>query len=343
MGVQHMGYRIRGCYKVAALRHLWDMTPKDAKRRLEILRSFEKYGLAPTSDAFHVSRRTLYRWKAALKAQGGNPAALAAKSSAPKRRRTPKTDPRLVNEICRLRTLSPNLGKAKLHVLLAPWCAQHGIALPSVSTIGRLIARAPDKMRQAPSRIDRRGRAKPLRRQTKTRKPKQASARPLEVLACSTRERIRDGIRRYLITFTDPVSHFAFAVAVPSKHARHTARALDLALSLLPQTPKILLSDNGSEFEGDFARLLTERGIGRWYTYPKTPKMNTRRALQPHDPGVLRGLPRGPALHRPRPLQPQTRRLARLLQRPAPPPFPRPATPAILPPAASTRVPKERP
>jgi transposase-like protein len=156
MRVQHIGYRIRGFYRVAALGHLWDMTPKDAQGRLEILRFFDKHGLAATTDAFDVSRRTLYRWKAALKAQGGNPAALAAKSSAPKRRRPPKTDPRLVSEIRRLRTLHPNLGKAKLHVLLAPWCAQHGIALPSVSTIGRIIARAPDTMRHALSRIDRR-------------------------------------------------------------------------------------------------------------------------------------------------------------------------------------------
>jgi hypothetical protein len=54
MQVQHIGYRIRGFYRVAALGYLWDMTL--------------------------------------------------------------------------------NLGKSKLHVLLGPWCARHGIALPSVST-----------------------------------------------------------------------------------------------------------------------------------------------------------------------------------------------------------------
>ena len=43
---------------------------------------------------------------------------------------------------------------------------------------------------------------------------------------------------------------------------------------MLPHTPKVVLSDNGSEFEADFAQLLEERGIKRWYTYPKTPKMN---------------------------------------------------------------------
>jgi hypothetical protein len=129
-------------------------------------------------------------------------------------------------------------------------------------------------MRHAPARIDSRGRAKPLRRHTKPRKPKQVKAQALEVLACFTRERIRDGMRRYIVTFIDPVSHFAFAVGLPSKHARYTARALEQGLSLLPQRPTTVLSDNGSKFKADFAQLLKERGIKRWYTYPKTPKMN---------------------------------------------------------------------
>jgi len=60
MQVQHIGYRIRGFYRVAALGYLWDMTPKDAQRRFEILRFFNKHGLAATRDAFGVSRRTLY-------------------------------------------------------------------------------------------------------------------------------------------------------------------------------------------------------------------------------------------------------------------------------------------
>jgi len=65
------------------------------------------------------------------------------------------------------------------------------------------------------------------------------------------------------------VSHFAFAVGLPSKHARYTARALDSGLSLLPQRPTAVLSDNGSEFEADFDRLLRERGIRRWHASPR--------------------------------------------------------------------------
>ncbi|MEW5708714.1 MAG: helix-turn-helix domain-containing protein [Pseudomonadota bacterium] len=143
MQIQHLGYRIRGFYRVAALGHLWAMTPKDAQRRLEILRFCDKHGFAATIDAFGVSRRTLYRWQAKLREGAGNPAALAARSCRPKRVRQPRRDARLIAEIRRLRTLHPNLGKAKLHVLLKPWCEQHGLRLPSVSTIGRFNRRRP--------------------------------------------------------------------------------------------------------------------------------------------------------------------------------------------------------
>ena len=54
MQVQHMGYRIRGFYRVGALGHLWEMTPKDAQERLNILRFWDKHGLAATLDAFAV-------------------------------------------------------------------------------------------------------------------------------------------------------------------------------------------------------------------------------------------------------------------------------------------------
>jgi hypothetical protein len=63
--VQHIGWRIKGFCRVATLRHLWQMTPKDAQERLK------------------------------------NPA--------------------------------------------PPWCQTQGIPLPSASTIGRIICRAPEK------------------------------------------------------------------------------------------------------------------------------------------------------------------------------------------------------
>jgi transposase InsO family protein len=176
-----------------------------------------------------------------------------------------------VRRVAEIRRL-PNLGKR--HVWLAPWCAKQGIALPSVSTIGRIICRAHDKMRHAPARLDARGRVKPVRRHPKPRKPKGATPAPLACLAVDAIERVRDGIRRHILTFIEAASRFAFAVATPGKTSRSTRAALNAALSLLPAKPQGLLSSNGSEFAAGFAKTLDEHGIARWYTYPKPPKLN---------------------------------------------------------------------
>ena len=220
MPIHRVGYRIRGFDRVAALGHRWENTPQDAQRRLAILRFWDTHGLDATRDAFGVSRRTLYRWKKALREADFNPAARTARSSAPQRRRQPRTDPRLGAEIRRLRTLYPNLGKDKLHVLRRPWCEDKGLPLPSASTIGRIVGRAPDKMRFAPARLDFRGRVKPLRRHLKSRKPQGVKPAPLPCLATDTLERVRDGIRRDLISFIDPASAFASAVALPGQSPR---------------------------------------------------------------------------------------------------------------------------
>lgn len=44
------------------------MENNEAKRRLKILKFYDKYGLDATIEAFEVSRRTIYRWKAKQKA-----------------------------------------------------------------------------------------------------------------------------------------------------------------------------------------------------------------------------------------------------------------------------------
>ena len=283
MRILRLGYGVRGFGYLARMGHLWKMTPKDAKRRLEILSFFERYGMEATTEAFGVSSRTVYRWRARLRAAGGDPSALAARSSVPLRRRKPETPQRVVEQIRELRKRYPNLGKAKVHVLLAPWCAENGLPCPSVSTIGRIIARAPDRMRVTPRRLDRNGRAKPVKRKQKLRKPKDMRSEPLQLWACDTIERVRDGIRRHIITFLDPTSRIAFAVGLPSKASKNTTTALTALLASLSgeahglpsaSRPLAFLSDNGSEFMGAFDALLAERGIPHYWTYPKSPKMN---------------------------------------------------------------------
>ena len=272
MQIQHIGYQIRGFYRVAKIGHRWPMNPH-AQKRIDILRFWEVHGTAATCDAFAVSRRTLYRWQQTLAQAGGDPAALTPRSRAPKRRRQALFRREVVDEIRRLRKVHPNIGKLSLSVLIKAWCHTHKCPIPSVSTIGRIIDREPDKMRHAPLGWIAADDTKPLRQTRKTRRPKGISTAPME-LACDTVERVRDGIRRYIFTFIDPCSRFAFAWASTTRSSSRAAHALRSLIALTPTTIRYLLSDNGSEFMKDFESELKRHHITHWWTYPRSPKMN---------------------------------------------------------------------
>jgi hypothetical protein len=72
MQVKAIVHRVKGFYRLADYALRWGMIAPDAQRRLEILGFWRHHGLAATGEAFKVSRRTLYLWRAKLKAEGGN-------------------------------------------------------------------------------------------------------------------------------------------------------------------------------------------------------------------------------------------------------------------------------
>jgi len=154
------------------LEEMWGSLPEEAKKRYQWVAFMKKHGTNAAIDAFGVSRRTLFRLQRLLKDANFDPRALIPKSRAPRRRKQSKVPECVVNKIRELREEFPNLGKAKVKVLLEPWCEKQGIRCPSVSTIGRIISRAPDKMRITPQRLDPKGRVKPVRKQKRLRKPK---------------------------------------------------------------------------------------------------------------------------------------------------------------------------
>src|SRR5213594_4287060 len=111
MQVKVIGHRVRGFYRLADYALRWGMIAPDAQKRLAILDFWHRHGVAAASEAFKVSRRTLFLWRAKLHAEGGNVAALVPGSTAPKRRRHRQWPAPLIAEIRRLRTLHPNLAK----------------------------------------------------------------------------------------------------------------------------------------------------------------------------------------------------------------------------------------
>ena len=274
MQVKPIVHRVKGFYRLAKYALRWGMIAKDAQRRLEILGFWQRHGLAATQEAYAVSRRTLYAWRAKWRAQGGNLAALVPGSTAPKRRRRRQWPAALVSEIRRLRSAHPNLGKEKLQLLLMPFAAARRLPCPSARTIGRLIADAPDKMRSRPRTQSGVGKPKPVRRPP-LRKPKHFRAeRPGHCVALDSIELRALSQRRYLITCTDVHSHFAWAWATRSHASAAAAQFFQLIQAVFPFAIEAVLTDNGSEFQRHFATALADRLFTHWHTYPKTPRMN---------------------------------------------------------------------
>jgi transposase InsO family protein len=276
MQIKRIGYGIRGFGRITSYAIRWTrMVTEQAKKRARIISFLEKHGVEAAQEAFSISTRTLFRWRAALRTADGNFEALNVKSSRPQHVRRRLWSVEVVAEIRRTRTAHPNLGKEKLHRLLVPWCDGRRLPCPSVATIGRLIADAPDKMRTFPVKVRHSGELVSRKRPKKDRKPKHFRAtHPGHCVAFDTVERIIDGCRRYVITATDCYSRFSLAVATAS-HASAAATEFFTAIrACFPYRIEYVLTDNGSEFMKHFDIELRRLHQTHWHTFPRTPKMN---------------------------------------------------------------------
>lgn len=272
---QFISYGVKGLVRVAKLGLIDANMDETVRKRLKILTHWHKFGLASTVDAFGVSKSTLYAWRKSLTQAGGNTAALKPASKRPKQLRAPVRCALVMAEVKRLRQTHPNLGKEKVFAKLVPFCLLHGLCLPSVSTIGRMIASAPDKLRTSAWLINAKGQRKRFTREPVTRKPKGLQLQALECLAFDTIVRQREGIKRYILTCIDPKTHVAFAYAPPTASSLHAAKLHQAITHTFPDYAKAkALSDNGSEFKGHFAKRMSDHQLTHWKTYPKTPKMN---------------------------------------------------------------------
>jgi len=282
MQTDYLFHGIKGFERFAYYCYRYDMISQETQRRYKIVLFYQKYGLSATLEAFDISKRTLYRYQQILQKSNNKIEALEPKSKAPKSKRQSKVPKEIVSEIKRLREQYPNLGKAKLYHMLKLWCQTHNLPVLSASTIGRVIAKAKDKMRITPLRIDRNGKVKAKKRKFKNRKPKNLKAKPMHLWAVDTIQKVSNGIRRYIMTLVDPNSRISFAVGLPSKHSKDTAKVLEALIDGLTGTIELhtqpkqfaILSDNGSEFMKEFETLLQEKGLTHYWTYPRSPKMN---------------------------------------------------------------------
>ena len=166
------------------------------------------------------------------------------------------------------------MGAPKLYYFLKPWCDQRQLPCHKPRTIARLIADAPDNMRCSPPLIS--GRtckvraSKPRHRINKD----DAAQFPGHYLAMDTIHYFVNRTRYYLFTAIDHYSRFAVAITCRRAHSKNAATFTKLVHTVFPGTICQVLTDNGSEFQGDFDAYLQQHDIKHCYTYPRCPKMN---------------------------------------------------------------------
>lgn len=256
-----------------ALRYRY-MTTEKALAKTKILVFWEKHGLEAAQEAFGIKRRTLFDWKKKWNEGGKKPEALNEKSRAPQKRRKRIWHEDIIAEIKRQRWDHPNVGKEKLHPILRTFCAQKNIVCPKPKTIGRIIKDF-GGLRRFPQKISHFGKIKVLKRAKKLRKPRDfKAAYPGHCVALDTIERPIQGSRRYVITFEDLFTRYAFAWATTSHASLAAKEFFELCLKAFPFPIDFVLTDNGSEFMKHFAEKLKELHVLHYHTYPKTPKMN---------------------------------------------------------------------
>lgn len=244
------------------------MISEQAIRRVKILAFWERHGLSATMEAFNVKRRTLFSWKKRI-TEGKNIEALNNRSRTPRRRRKRLWPIAVIDEIKRMRNIHPNLGKDKLYMPIRKFCEQRKLAVPRISTIGRLIKDL-GGLRKYPLKITY---SKPKKKVL--RKPKGLKAEyPGHVVALDTIERFVNGCRRYVITFEDIYTRFAFAWATTSHASLAAKEFFDYCRMVFPVPFTFVLTDNGSEFQKHFSQELNRLHLVHYHTYPRMPKMN---------------------------------------------------------------------
>ena len=246
------------------------MITEEAKRRVRILAFFEKYGDRATTDAYGVSRPTLYRWQKKLGTGRGKLEALNPGNRAPHGKRIRTVDETITTAIIALRTQHPRLGKEKIHALLCIEGYQG-----SVSTIGRILANVKNRG-QIPLRTPLSFHARTGTHHIKHTVKRKKLRRPqhIRVLELDTIVRFIDGTKRYILTAIDTHRRTAFAGVYTNHGSGSAADFLKRCIQVLPDCPTHIQTDNGSEFALYFRDTAERLGLTQYHIYPRSPKMN---------------------------------------------------------------------
>jgi len=249
------------------------MITEAAKERCRILAFWERHGDQATTEAFKVSRPTLFRWQKSLREKQGKLEGLNKQSTAPKKKRKRVIPDAVKDFILKERQFDPRLSKDKLSVLMK----EDGVADLSSSTVGRMLT---DLKRTGvlkdPKKVSFYARTGNLveRKTAKTKKKLRSKGHEGGLVKADSIVRFHNGIKRYIVTALDKESKFAFAYAYKNHRSDSAADFMGKFKKVSPVSLTHVQTDNGSEFAKHFDIFLEEEGVVHFHTYPRCPKMN---------------------------------------------------------------------
>jgi transposase InsO family protein len=255
---------------------------EEIERRLKAIWLLERGRLEELKVVLNVSRSTVFLWKKRLQDNGGNVIALAPQSRAPQGRRKRQTDPQLVEFIRKYRVRKPGMGKGIIKAELDRYCQGRDLETISESSVGRVIVdlKAAGRLPGSGLRfkvIDGSGhlickKNKPKRK--KTRRNGYQPKDPGDLVQMDSITIFQDGIKRYTLSAIDLAGRFGFAYTYTSLNSQNATDFLKKLIQVAPFKINHIQTDNGSEFEKDFAIAIRDSPIKHFHNYPRHPQSN---------------------------------------------------------------------
>lgn len=218
-----------------------------------------------TAKTFNVSTATVYRW--VKRYRKWNLSSLKDYSRRPIHTRLPTTNWKLIQKVIDIRKENPHFSKYKIGFVMRA----EGLNI-SDSTVGRILKRK---------------NLIPLKPRGNTRRrsilswPKAEKwlwlKNPGSLIQIDTAYLNPRG-RRYCYQFVavDSTTRMVFSKIYPTRGSKNGKLFLEEVKRHFPFMIQSVQSDNGSEFLGEFHSKLQEENIKHFFTYPATPKMNSR-------------------------------------------------------------------
>lgn len=235
--------------------------------RKHILSVYYHHGWKAVIDAFKIGKSTLYEWKKAYEKEGKNTRALIPKSTRPYTMRMMCTDSRIVLFIRAMRQQYGNISKYKIKLFLDAYAKEVGIVSVSTTTIGKIINRR-HFFFEAKQRVKRKRRyvVSRIKHAPKEKQPGYLQMDSITLYVLNN--------RYYFISIIDIVTKLAWCTLTTSLSSHQAVIALDAFTRSHPYPIRVIQTDNGHEFLGEFNTYVQNKQMTHQFIYPRCPKIN---------------------------------------------------------------------